>query len=71
MDYPKNNIPISLENFSIPIMSFDLSGVERWPNYEVLEMSNLTTSQWTVMRGDTQTCASSNHLTNQPDLDLH
>jgi hypothetical protein len=71
MNYPENNTPVSLENFSVPTMSVNLSGVERWPNYKVIEMSNLTTYQWTAMRVDAQTCASSNHLTNQPDSDLH
>jgi hypothetical protein len=29
VNYPENYIPVSLENFSIPTMSVNLSGVER------------------------------------------
>jgi hypothetical protein len=29
VNYPENNIPVSLENFAIPTMSVNLSGVDR------------------------------------------
>jgi hypothetical protein len=29
VNYPENNTPVSLENFSVPTMSVNLSGVER------------------------------------------